>query len=95
MSEITRRDVLRRLAVALTAAGFVDRVAAQEVHQMTLQAAAAGGGAYTPKALTAAATAQLWPRARAQSRMACAFELVHTAPPCSPTKAFRAADEFM
>ncbi|MEP6916912.1 MAG: gluconate 2-dehydrogenase subunit 3 family protein [Acidobacteriota bacterium] len=52
MSEITRRDVLRRLALALSAAGFVDRVAAQEVHLMTAQAALPTG-AYTPKALTA------------------------------------------
>jgi hypothetical protein len=27
--------------------------------------------------------------------MARAFDDVHTAPPCSPTKAFSAADEFM
>jgi gluconate 2-dehydrogenase gamma chain len=52
MSEITRRDALRRLALAVTAAGVVDRVAAQEVHQMTSQAQAAAGGAYTPKGLT-------------------------------------------
>jgi hypothetical protein len=51
MSDITRRDALRRLALALTATGVVDRVAAQEVHQMAAQAAA--GGAYTPKALSA------------------------------------------
>ena len=53
MSEITRRDVLRRLALALTAAGLVDRVAAQEVHQMASQSAAAAGGDYTPKTLSA------------------------------------------
>ena len=52
MSEITRRDALRRLALALTAAGVVDRVAAQEVHQMAAQTQAASGGAYTPKGLT-------------------------------------------
>lgn len=52
MSDITRRDALRRLALALTAAGVVDRVAAQEVHQMASQAQAASGGAYTPKGLT-------------------------------------------
>jgi gluconate 2-dehydrogenase gamma chain len=52
MSEITRRDALRRLALVLTTAGVVDRVAAQEVHQMTLQAQAATGGSYTPKGLT-------------------------------------------
>lgn len=52
MSEITRRDALRRLALVLTTAGVVDRVAAQEVHQMTSQAQAATGGSYTPKGLT-------------------------------------------
>jgi gluconate 2-dehydrogenase gamma chain len=52
MSEITRRDALRRLALVLTATGVVDRVAAQEVHQMTSQAQAAAGGAYTPKGLS-------------------------------------------
>lgn len=50
MSDITRRDALRRLALTLGVAGIVDRVAAQEVHQMATQAAA--GGAYTPKGLT-------------------------------------------
>lgn len=52
MSEITRRDALRRLAVVLTTAGIVDRVAAQEVHQMASQAQTAAGGTYTPKGLT-------------------------------------------
>lgn len=51
MSEISRRDVLRRLALTLTAAGVVDRVAGQEVHLMAWQEAS--GGAYTPKALSA------------------------------------------
>lgn len=51
MSEITRRDVLRRLGVALMATGVLDRVSAQEVHQM---AAAAQGAAasYSPKAMS-------------------------------------------
>lgn len=49
---ITRRDALRRLALALAATGVLDRIAAQEVHAMTSQAAAAGG-AYAPTALTA------------------------------------------
>lgn len=52
MSEITRRDALRRLAVVLTTAGVVDRLAAQEVHQMASQAQTAAGGTYTPKGLT-------------------------------------------
>jgi hypothetical protein len=53
MSEISRRDVLRRLALTLTAAGIVDRVSGQEVHQLASQATAASGGAYTPAALSA------------------------------------------
>jgi gluconate 2-dehydrogenase gamma chain len=52
MSEITRRDVLRRLGLVLVTTGFVDRVSAQEVHQMAAQAQAATGGAYTPVSLT-------------------------------------------
>ena len=52
MSEITRRDILRRLAVTLTAAGTLDRVAAQEIHHMTAMAQAAGGGAYAPVSFT-------------------------------------------
>jgi hypothetical protein len=52
MSDITRRDALRRLAVVLTAGGLVDRVAAQELHHITSLAQAASGGAYTPRGLT-------------------------------------------
>jgi gluconate 2-dehydrogenase gamma chain len=48
MSDISRRDALRRLALALAATGVVDRVAGMEVHAFAAQAAA--GGAYTPKA---------------------------------------------
>jgi gluconate 2-dehydrogenase gamma chain len=51
MSEISRRDVLRRIGVALMATGAIDRVSAQEVHHLALAAQATGGGAYTPKAL--------------------------------------------
>jgi gluconate 2-dehydrogenase gamma chain len=50
----TRRDVLRRLALTLTAAGTLDRVAAQEIHHMTAMAQAATGGAYAPVSLTPA-----------------------------------------
>jgi hypothetical protein len=53
MSEISRRDALRRLALTFTATGLIDRVAAEEVHHMASQAAAAAGGAYTPKTFTA------------------------------------------
>jgi len=51
MSEITRRDVLRRLGATLMATGVLDRVSAQEVHHLAL-AQAGSGGAYTPKALS-------------------------------------------
>ena len=53
MSEITRRDVLQRLALAIAAAGAIDRLAAQQVHHAVRQAAAAAGGRYAPKALSA------------------------------------------
>ena len=53
MSEVTRRDALRRLALAFTAAGFIDRVDAREVH-VAAQATAGGGGTYTPKTFTGA-----------------------------------------
>ena len=50
MSEISRRDVLRRIGLALMATGTLDRVSAQEVHHIAL--AAQTGGRYTPKALS-------------------------------------------
>jgi gluconate 2-dehydrogenase gamma chain len=53
MSEISRRDALRRLGLALMATGALDRVAAQEVHQMAAEAQAAATGPYTPKSFTA------------------------------------------
>jgi hypothetical protein len=53
ISDISRRDALRRLALALTATGMVDRVAAQEVHHMAATAQAAAGGSYTPVTFTA------------------------------------------
>jgi hypothetical protein len=51
MSDITRRDVLRRLGATLMATGVLDRVSAQEVH-LALASQASGGGSYSPKALT-------------------------------------------
>src|SRR3954449_6308466 len=51
MSEITRRDVLRRLGATLMATGVLDRVSAQEVHHLAM-AQATGSGEYTPKALS-------------------------------------------
>jgi hypothetical protein len=53
MSEISRRDALRRLGLALMATGAIDRAAAQEVHHFAAQAAGGSGGAYTPKSFTA------------------------------------------
>ena len=53
MSDLSRRDVLRRLALTIVAAGAVDRVSAQEVHQMASMTAATTGGMYTPTALSA------------------------------------------
>ena len=51
MSEITRRDVLRRLGVTLMATGVLDRVSAQEVHHLAM-AQSGNAGAYTPNALS-------------------------------------------
>jgi len=53
MSEITRRDVLQRLALALAAAGAIDTLDAHEAHVAAHQAAAGTGGTYAPKALSA------------------------------------------
>jgi hypothetical protein len=52
MSEITRREVLHRLALTIAAAGTVDRLAAQDVHHMVQQSATAARGRYAPKALS-------------------------------------------
>jgi len=53
MSEISRRDVLQRLALAIAAAGTIDALDAREAHAAVRQAAAATGGKYAPKALSA------------------------------------------
>ncbi len=53
MSEMTRREVFQRLAIAIAATGTIDRVAAQDVHHAVAQAATAAGGRYVPKALSA------------------------------------------
>jgi hypothetical protein len=52
MSDITRRDVLRRLGLTLMATGVLDRVSAQEVHHLALASQTPGGGSYSPKALS-------------------------------------------
>ena len=51
MSDISRRDVLRRLGLALMATGALDRVSAQEVHHLALASQTPAGGGYSPKAL--------------------------------------------
>ena len=51
MSDISRRDVLRRLGLALMATGALDRVSAQEVHHMALASQTTAAGGYSPKAL--------------------------------------------
>jgi gluconate 2-dehydrogenase gamma chain len=53
MSDITRRDVLQRLALAIAGAGAIDTLDAHEAHAAARQAAAATGGKYRPKALSA------------------------------------------
>jgi gluconate 2-dehydrogenase gamma chain len=53
MSDITRRDILQRLALAIGAAATIDPVDAHEAHLAAQRAAAAAGGKYAPKALSA------------------------------------------
>ena len=52
MSDMSRRDVLRRIALAVASVGVVDRVSAQEVHHLASQATTASGGWYAPTALS-------------------------------------------
>lgn len=49
MSEVTRRELLRRVAATIAAAGLVDRADAAAVHSLLQQS---NSGAYTPKALS-------------------------------------------
>ena len=51
MSDITRRDALKGLAVAFATAGAFDHLAAAEAHTLVAQTTAVGP--YTPKALSA------------------------------------------
>lgn len=51
MSDLTRRDILRRVAMAIAAAGTFDKLDAQEIHRMVDMQTT--GGAYTPTALSA------------------------------------------
>ena len=48
---VSRRDVIRAIALALTGAGFLDHGSAQQVHRAA--EAAKSGGQYAPRALTA------------------------------------------
>ena len=50
MSNVSRRDALRRLGLAFMAAGTLDRLSAEEVHHLA-GIEQAGATAYTPKAL--------------------------------------------
>src|SRR4026207_827679 len=51
MSDISRRDVLRRLGLALMATGAPGRGSAAEVHPMARASQTPAGGGYSPKAL--------------------------------------------
>ena len=51
---MSRRDALRRLGLVLMATGALDRVAAQEVHDLVIGEAQAGAGPSTPKSFTPA-----------------------------------------
>ena len=51
MSEISRRDILRRMALALAATGTLDRLSAQEVHHLVAQGQ--GTGPYVPRTFSA------------------------------------------
>ena len=53
MCDITRRDALRRLALALGATGAIDRSSAQEVHALAAEAQAVAGGVYVPRTFNA------------------------------------------
>jgi gluconate 2-dehydrogenase gamma chain len=52
MSEISRRDAVRRLALVLAGTGAIDGAGARIVHAMTAEAQTAAGGAYAPRAFT-------------------------------------------
>ena len=53
MSDVTRREVLQRLALAIAASGTIDTLDAHEAHLAVHQATAAAAGKYPPKALSA------------------------------------------
>jgi gluconate 2-dehydrogenase gamma chain len=53
MSDLTRRDALRRIGLALMATGALDPVSAREAHRLAMDDQAASGGGYSPKSFTA------------------------------------------
>ena len=53
MSDVSRRDALRRIGLALVATGVLDRVSAEAVHLCAVESQAATGGAYAPKSFSA------------------------------------------
>lgn len=57
-NDISRRDALRRLGLALVGAGTIDRLSAEEVHHFA-GAGQAAASPYTPKTLTPAEFATL------------------------------------
>ena len=52
MSDLSRRDVLRRLALAVIAGGALDRASAQEVHHLVAQAQGGPDARHVPRMLT-------------------------------------------
>jgi hypothetical protein len=52
MSDISRRDLLRNVALSVTAAGTLTPAAAQHVHELAAEDKQASGGVYKPKAFT-------------------------------------------
>ena len=54
MSEISRRDAVRRLAMVLASTGAIDAIGGQAIHAMAAETQAASGGAYSPKTFTPA-----------------------------------------
>jgi Gluconate 2-dehydrogenase subunit 3 len=49
---VSRRDALRTFAAAIAGAGTLDRLLAEQVHQMVAQSAAEAGGTYAPVAFS-------------------------------------------
>ncbi len=52
MSDVSRRDLLRNVALSVTAAGALTPAAAQHVHELAAEDKQASGGVYKPKAFT-------------------------------------------